>query len=455
MKGMKRYLAVVLVLGLIAAACSQGASDETEAPAATEAPAETEAPMEVLTDGVTVTDDTIYVGMLADLTGFFANLVGQIVDAERFYFEEYNATTGGIGGQYKIEVLVEDTGYDVTAHGEAYDKLVDQVVAFTQSTGSPHTVSIAERLVADSRFAIPLSWYSGWLFDEPVGANVLEQGTSYCLESMNSLEYVAELWEAENGSAPTVAIASWPGEYGMDNAMGAMHAAEELGLEVVYNGAGAVAPFAENTEVIQALVDAQPDVVALTAFPPDLAAIVGGTTQQGLIDAWFTGGAPTFDAALLASPIGPQLVNRWFQPAPYAPYPADVEGMQEIVDLMNKYAPDRASGEAFTRGVLEAKIMIAVLEAAYAAGDLTPEGVLAAAKGLESIDFAELQAAQSWAGDPNDFAVRASGMYKPSADYQPATVATAVPALVVLETEYVGDVAAAYDLTEPCFIPEG
>ena len=170
MKNTRHWLALLLALALIAAACGQGedvvattqppaeepATTTTAAPADT--PETTMAPedetMDVAFDGVSVTEDTIYIGMLADLSGPFATLIKDIVDAEVATFNEYNEA-GGVAGQWQIEVLVEDTGYDVTRHGELYDELKDKVVAFTQSTGSPHTTSIAAKLVEDDLIAIP------------------------------------------------------------------------------------------------------------------------------------------------------------------------------------------------------------------------------------------------------------------------------------------------------------
>ena len=88
----------------------------------------------------------------------------------------------------------------------------DGVLMFSQSTGSPHTAATAESLVEDNLLAIPLSWYSGWA-DPTIGENVIELYTSYCLESMNGLTYLAGAQDAS-----TVAIISFPGEYGQDGA---------------------------------------------------------------------------------------------------------------------------------------------------------------------------------------------------------------------------------------------
>lgn len=474
MRDIKRWLVLLLALAMIAAACSQGGDDgdagddttTTEAESGgdtttTEAMEETTTTagggddMEVVTDGVTVTDDTIYVGMLADLSGPFATLVKDIVDAELVAFDNYNAA-GGLAGQWEIEVLVEDTGYDVTVHNEKYAELKDKVVGFTQSTGSPHTASIAPLLVEDNLFAIPLSWYSGWA-DPTLGENVLEQGPSYCIEAMSVVQFHSERFEADNGVPPTWAVVSLPGEYGQDGAAGAKYAIDNLGLELVYDGEGAAAAEG-NTEVIQALVDAQPDMVFVTLTPSGLAEIFGGATQQGLTEAIWSGSGPSFNFALLQTPIGNELANRYFHSGYYAPYGTDVEGMDEIVAAMTEAYPDRILTDAFTRGFIEAKIMIAALEAAYAAGDLTPAGVTSAAKSIETIDFGGLipGGSQTWAGEPNDYIPRAIQVYKPVENFEPNTIASGEGlAFEPIDTNYEGSLAAEFDYQGPCFVAEG
>ena len=144
-----RYVAVAACMGLVAAACGgdddDGGAEGTEAPAGaegTEAPAATEGgaetteaeteeteppsedteaeeetgasvdPASVETD-IGIDDTTIRVGMLADLSGAFAPLVQEIVEAQRVYWDDVNAN-GGIAGR-QIELIVEDTAYDVAS----------------------------------------------------------------------------------------------------------------------------------------------------------------------------------------------------------------------------------------------------------------------------------------------------------------------------------------------------
>ncbi len=116
----------------------------------------------------------------------------QIVDGQEAFWEIVN-DNGGIAGR-QVELVILDNAYDVPTHLENYAEMADEgddgVIMFSQSTGSPHTAATADDLVDDNLLAIPLSWYSGWA-DPAIGANVMELYASYCLESMNGVEYLA------------------------------------------------------------------------------------------------------------------------------------------------------------------------------------------------------------------------------------------------------------------------
>src|SRR5205823_13974223 len=128
------------------------------------------------------------------------------------------------------ELVIEDTKYDVPTHKQKFAAMAAKdasgVLMISQSTGSPHTASIAKDLEADNLIAIPLSWYSGWA-DPAFGKNAFEAYTNYCLESANAVSFVNE----QGGKK--IAVVSFPGEYGQDGAKGAKQGAQALGMQVV------------------------------------------------------------------------------------------------------------------------------------------------------------------------------------------------------------------------------
>lgn len=459
-----KLVVLLFALGLVAAAC--GGDDDagttttttaadvggTTAPT-TSPPVETTPPEPGVTGGVGVDVDskTIKLGLLADLTGIFSPLVIDIVDAQQVYWDQVNAQ-GGIGGEWTVEVLVEDTNYNVEQHGEKYEKLRDQVVAFTQSTGSPTTVSILDKIKEDGVLVIPLSWYSGWAIPEFDGGFILEQGTNYCIEAMNLMSFI------KDSGGQTVALATFPGDYGFDSALGVKIAAEALGMEIVYDGAGAVIPGQDQTPVITGIVNSGADWVYVTTNPSTFAEILGGAFGAGFQGMW-TGSLPTYNFALLDSPVGPLVDQVFYQSVFSLPWDADNAVVAEMREALAAAYPDRRPTDAFLIGWNEAVTMRQILEEALADGDLSRAGVLAAAQSLPNIDLGGSAPDQTYAGTPNDYVVRATAVAQPDlALYTAAGGATqtltqpdGTTGSVIMQDFFISDVAADFDFSAPCY----
>jgi len=449
-------LALLLAFALVAAACGDDDATTTEATVAattattvagaattaatetTEAPPETMAPL--LTD-IGVTDDTIKVGLLSDLSGLFAPLVQIITDANIAFWDKVNAD-GGIAGGRMVELVVTDTSYDVPTHVQLYEELKAEVAAIGQSTGSPHTAAIADSLAEDGLFAIPLSWYSGW----PHNANVLELGGSYCFESMNVVSWMDTMSEP----GWTLAVMSFPGEYGQDSAFGAKYAADQLGVEVVYDGEGAIIPGGDNSGVIAEMAATSPDWVWVTSNSGHLAEIVGGSVAAGL-DAQWSASLPSYNPSLLLGDLAGTFDSSFYWPTFFAAWGADVPGMADLQETIIAAYGDAPAvlADFYVRGWTEAQMMKQILEAAYANNDMTQAGILAAAQSAESFDFQGLAENQSFAGTPEENAVRSVSIYDIQlAEFNPAGLSSGGSTGAVLaEDFFVSDIAANYDFS--------
>jgi ABC-type branched-subunit amino acid transport system substrate-binding protein len=443
-------MAILFAAALVAAACGGDDDDDDASGGSGE-----DAAGEVLTD-FGVTDDTIRVGLLADLSGPFSVTVADIVVAQQAYFDRVNAE-GGIAGR-EVELVIEDTRYDVPTHQQMFQQMAAEdetgVVFISQSTGSPQTANIAPALVDTHLVALPLTWYSGWA-DPEFGQNALETYTSYCLESMNAVQFMAD------EGAQTIAVASFPGEYGQDGATGAKMAAEELGLELVYDGEAAIIPPTptnpnpDNSAVVRGIVDADPDFVWMTSTPGVLAQIIGQTAAAGYEGKW-SGNGPTYVDDLLNSDIGEIIDSSYWASAYTVPFGADVEGMDEMVDAISESTPDGPASDFYVYGWTEAMITEAVLRQAAENGDMTREGVEAAAFEVE-VDFQGLAPSQTWGGeDPNDYIVRESYILKPSADLynsEPLTEGGSTGSELV-RGPFSSEQAQNFDYQGACFAPQ-
>jgi ABC-type branched-subunit amino acid transport system substrate-binding protein len=451
-----RWLAILLTLGLVVAACSPSGADDSTTTTGDEGATTTTSddgattttgaePMDIDTDiGVDLDAGTITVGMLSDLSGVFSPLVTQIVAGAEAYWDDVNAN-GGING-LEVQLEIVDTAYDGPTHVQLFEELRDEVVAFGQSTGSPQTVAINDGLQEQGMLAIPLTWYSGWS-DPAFNSNLVPHGTPYCIEAMNTIEYMVN----ESGlDAPTIAIVSIPGDYGLDASAGAMLAAEALGLEVVYDGVGAVLPgdAASYTEVGDAIADAEPDLVYFTGIPhlgwPNV--YTQAVVTRGLQALW-SGAAPSWDPVYVAedSAFRDEITRDFLWSGYFQPWDGDSEGAARVREVMT--ATGAPPSDFYAEGFVEGQILHQALLRAYENGDMTQAGVLAAAKSLDAVNFDGLAPSENYVGDPNEIVQREVYVQRPD----PA----AETGSILVEPNYTSPTAAAYEFTGACFVLEG
>ncbi|MCZ7533555.1 MAG: ABC transporter substrate-binding protein [Acidimicrobiia bacterium] len=458
----KSMLAMTLALGLVGAACSSTSEDTTTTTPSQddvttttvenmETTTTTEAPEDELKTGrgVDVASKTIKIGLLSDLTGLFSPLVIDVTDAQQVYWDKVNAE-GGVDG-WTVELVVEDTNYNVEQHLEKYEKIKDEVLALSLSTGSPTTVAALPQYVADSMLTIPLGWYSGWAIPAFDSGVVFEQNANYCFDTMNMVEFAME----QGGQK--FALATFPGDYGQDTSAGAKHAFDYYDLELVYDGEAAVIPGQDLTDVIQGIASSGADWTILAASPGTAAEIMGGAAQGGYTGK-FIGNNATYNFALLDSPVGPLVDASFYQSAFNVGWGQDLPGNNEMMAAMAEAYPDRRPSDVFILGWNQALAMHQVIAQALANKDITPEGMVAASTEV-SIDFGGSQPAQSWAGTPNDYVVRATAIYNPDlALYTAAGGAGqtlsqegATTGSVLERDFFISEAAKDYDFTAPCW----
>jgi ABC-type branched-subunit amino acid transport system substrate-binding protein len=457
---MKRLFVVLIAVCVVA--CTQSSSPTTTSSTTTEPPSSTTtvapattsttAPV-VETDGVTVTDDTIYLGVLADLTGPFSGTVVDVLDAQLAFWQKTNEA-GGIAGR-QVELLIANTGYDVATHVAKYEELHDKVVMLAHSTGSQQTLAIVPKLAEDHLVAIPVTWYSGWS-DPVLGANLLETGSNYCMESINTISWYAKDFESRFGHPPALALLGLPGDYGGDSLAGAYYAAAQLGLPVVYEGS--VVPGQDLTALGAAVAKSEADLTWMAADPLSLVTVMGAAVQLGYRGQWAVS-TVTFSDRLLDTALGGYMAENLYMATLMAPFGAKVDGMNDVVQVLDDAYPDRYPAAGLVEGYLEYLVARTVLERAAAAGDLTPEGVEAAAQGIDSLTYSGLSPANDFGDDFDTSIARATGIFKPDKaafDAQGGLDATlgagALSPLTKLQDFFVSDLAAGYDPGGPCYV---
>lgn len=395
-------------------ACTQvdsGGGDTTTEPAADEIITGQGVTTEPCPDAVNADNGCIYLGVLSDLTeGPFAALAVPITDGQRAFWHQVNQD-GGIGGyDIDIDTYTRDTKYQPAEHAAQYQQIADSVAGIAQSLGTVNTEAVLPDMISRSLVTVPTSWWSGYAFDDYDGGIIMETGYSYCTEALVGLD-----WFAENHSTPaTVQAVGYPGDYGGDSAEGVNRWAE-------VNGATALAPIgtapnqiAGNQDaVVAAVLAGSPDVVVLAVGPAETAEIVGKLAASGY-QGRFMGSLPTWNPALLGSAAAPALIGLYNHMTPYENWDGTSAGTEAMRASLNGELPPNGG---YIIGWAIGYPLKAALEAAAAAGDLTPEGIAAVVDGL-SVDFEGMIGDHVYGGDPQANAVQAVNIGVPDPDVE-------------------------------------
>jgi ABC-type branched-subunit amino acid transport system substrate-binding protein len=442
-----RPLLLLMVLALLATAC-RGADEPTVEPGTPDAttPPGTDEPAtptgEIATD-IGVTDEPcpnavnpdngcIYLGLISDLTiGPFAALAVPITDAQAAFWQRVNEQ-GGIGG-YDIDATtyVRDNEYNPEVHNRVYQEIRGEVLALAQTLGSPQTAAILGDMQSDDVVGAPASWTSAWQFEDVI----IESGTNYCFESMNSVDWYVE----ENGEPAKIMAVHYPGDYGDDAAAGAAYAAEQYGVEFI----DVETPPGQDNQggAIEQVVSQAPDLLLITTGPAEMATIVGGAAARGF-QGTVIGTSPTWNPALLQSAAAPALEALYYQSGPWGPWGTDTAGhaaaREAFADVPNP-------NDGYIAGWVWSYPLKAAIEAAVASGDLTRAGLRAAAASLTEVDYEGMlpPAAGNYSGEPNEAVFRQSLISQVDPE--------APTGVTVVRDFFEGPTAASYQFDAPCF----
>jgi ABC-type branched-subunit amino acid transport system substrate-binding protein len=374
-----RPLAVALALALTVAVTACGGDDDDADSSGTDGGSEPAgAPANVPGfDGT-----TIKLGVITPTSGPVAQIGNPLTAGNKAYFDYVNAERGGIGGKYKIELDIRDSGYDPTKAGQEYASVKGGTVMLAQLLGTPIVNAVLEQLIDDDVMAAPASLDSFWV-REP---NLLPVGGPYQIQAINALDwYVTE----GGGEGKKVCSLIQDDPYGEAGQAGLEFAAEELDIELnepVRFPAPPAAAGDFGSQIDQLKGDGC-EMVFLVATPTSTAPAMTKAAQSQFAPQWI-GQSPTWIGALGQSALAPYLQAN-FLVASEGPNYGDesVKGMSELIRIKETYAPQQAADVYFNFGYLQAKAVTALLEKAVELGDLSHEGILEASEELGTLSF--------------------------------------------------------------------
>jgi ABC-type branched-subunit amino acid transport system substrate-binding protein len=421
-------VAAVAAASLTLGACGTGDADEESGSAAATGSMK-------VGPGVDAAAKTIRIGDLNALSGPAAALGSPVAAGHKAYFDALNAR-GGIDG-WKIDLAVEDTGYQPQQHVQAFNQLKGDI-AILNSFGSPTTKAIQPQFQREKLVTIPASFDSIWGTD-PVVAPV---GTPYSIDVANALDYVT------NGGAekPKIGIIYQNDEYGADGLRGFEAAQQALG----FTDAGRQSYKPGDTDFtaqVQKLKAAGADAVVVTALPSATGPIVGTAATLGFAPQWILQG-PSYIEQLITeegtakgkpTPVAAALKGA-IVTSFSAPWGSDeAPGMEQLVSDQKQYAPDQTPSIYFALAYSQGKVAEQILRKAIQSGDLSRDGILAAKENLGEVDLGGITPAVTYTPEGGP----------PSRQTLVAEIDPKVPGfLKVIQAGHRSDVAEAIDIAD-------
>ncbi|MER7497850.1 ABC transporter substrate-binding protein [Streptomyces pharetrae] len=402
----KTLLASALAALLIAGTgCSSKAEEDKPADAA-----------DGVRTGPGVTDDRIRLGALTDLTGPYATLGKSIVQAQQMWADETNAA-GGICGR-KVEIVVEDHGYDVQKAVTAYADLSTDVVALPQVIGSPVVAALIDDIERDQLLTFPQAWAASLLGKDPV--QVL--GTTYDVDMIAAVDFLTRTKGLKKGD--TIGHVYFEGDYGANALEGSTWAAERAGLKIVDQKIKATDT--DLSAQVSALREAGVKAVLISAGPAQTASLAGVAASRGL-QVPIVSSAPGFAPQLMKTPAAKALEATLHVVSAAPAVSSDLPGVKKMVASYEKKFPGSPVDSGVLSGYNAAQLLGADLKKACEAGSLTREDVVKTHRSQKNAD--------TGLGTPQDF----SDVNRPASvsTYVLKPDAKAVGGIVVAEEAHV------------------
>lgn len=325
--------------------------------------------------GPGITDTTITLGALTDLSGPYAPLGKSIVNAQQLYVDEINAQ-GGICNR-KLAITVKDHSYDVQKAVAAYTEIKGGVAGFPQVIGSAVVTALQDSLKQDQILTFPQAWAATLLNKREIQI----VGTTYDIDMINAMDFLAQTAQLKSGDK--IGHVFFEGEYGENALAGAKFAAGKIGVQVVEQKIKATDT--DLTAQIAAMRGAGVKAILISAGPTQTATLVGFGAAAGMRVPVLTS-APGFHPQVMASAAAGALEQLLYVVSSAPAIGADTPAVKKLAtDYKAKY-PTGTLDQGVISGYNAMKIFGEDLKAACAAKDLSHAGIIAAHRQQKQLD---------------------------------------------------------------------
>jgi ABC-type branched-subunit amino acid transport system substrate-binding protein len=331
--------------------------------------------------GPGVTDKTIKLGVLTDLSGVFAALGSVVTQANQAYWKEQNKS-GGVCNR-TVQLVVKDHGYDPQNAVSLYRDMAPNVLALQQLLGSPISAALQPTLVRDNMFSALSAWPPSLLSVKPLEIT----GATYDVEAINGIDWLMKNKGLKKGDK--IGDLYFEGDYGEGGLKGVKYAAKQNGLTVVEQKIKATDT--DMSGQVSAFKRAGVKAIWLTVGPKQLASAAGVAKAQGL-NVPLGGNGPVFSPLLLGTAVGKTLQQNLTTFASIAPISLDNAAVKKAAASFHALYPKVTLQQSVTTGWAMGEVMNNVLKKACDNKDLTRTGMVDAFRSLDNVDTGGLVA---------------------------------------------------------------
>ncbi|MDX3076318.1 ABC transporter substrate-binding protein [Streptomyces sp. MI02-7b] len=328
-----------------------------------------------MTIGPGITPNSIQLGVLTDLSGPYAPLGRSVLQAERLYVDQVNAS-GGVCGR-KLKLLVRDHGYSVDKAVVQYMDMEPSIAAMPGLLGSSIINALMSSIGTDEVMTMALG-YSSTLLGQPTLQTI---SATYDIDMINGLDWAAATYGLKRGDK--VGYIYLKGDYGHNALRGAKFVAHEKRLKLVSH------EISEDQDDVSAqvhdLAAAGVKAVLITASPEQTASAVGNAAAQGLLVP-FLSSAAGFHPQMLKSPAAPAVLSMLHLVAPTPALTDKAPQIEKLVEEYQKHYPGQPLDQGVENGHNTMAVAVQDLKEACADKDLSREGIIAAHRKLTGFD---------------------------------------------------------------------
>ena len=360
-------ISIAILLALTASACTKGGGETGQNGASAAGGVKT---------GPGVTATTIKLGALLDLTAVFAANSKSIAEGMRLYWDGRNQS-GGVCGR-KIEINIQDHGYDPQKAVALYRQSSGNVLAYQAILGSPVISALLPSIQQDKILAGMAAWTSQVLPNQYVQIT----GATYDVDMINGIDFLMREKGLKRGDK--IGHIYFEGDYGENALKGSKYAAAQAGLTVVEQK---IKPTDTDLSAqVAALGRAGVKAILLSAGGPQTTSVASIAKATGL-DVPIVGNAPVFTPQLLRTPAATALKDNLYVVTALAPPSLPAGGVRQFLQAFQaKYPKSVPTQNGSLFGYATSQITGAALDQACKNKDLTREGLVTALHSLKAYD---------------------------------------------------------------------